>query len=479
MTWFERLSSLDATFLHLENRAAHMHVGAMAIFEGPPPSYVDLLALIESRLPAVPRYRQRLAFVPLGQGRPVWVDDGEFDLGYHVRHTALPAPGGEEQLKRLAGRLLSQQLDRDKPLWEMWFVEGLGDGRFAIISKTHHCMVDGISGVDIAAVLMDAEPNPAPPALPKTAWKPRPAPNGPELLAQSVLDQLGRSPWHFVRDAIEPGSDARRAVEELAGGIAPLVGLAQMGNAPTSSLNQEIGPHRRFETVGFDLAAIKKVRAGLGGTVNDVILAVVTGALRTLLLSRGERLTTDLRVMVPVSVRSPEARGALGNQVAAVFCPLPVAEADPAARLARVGREMRGLKESKQAVGALALTRLGEFTPPTILAQAARLQTRTRFFNLVVTNVPGPQFPLYLLGKKLSACYPVVPLAAMQTIGIALLSYDGAIGVGLVGDADRARDLHVLAAAMPEALAELVAASASAKPPDASASAAGGAPVRA
>jgi WS/DGAT/MGAT family acyltransferase len=461
MTWFERLSSLDASFLHFENRVAHMHVGAVAIYEGPPPAYTDLLALVESRLPAVPRYRHRLAFVPLGQGLPVWVDDAEFDLGYHVRHTALPAPGGEEQLKKLAGRLLSQQLDRDKPMWEMWFVEGLGDGRFAIISKTHHCMIDGISGVDIAAVLMDAEPRATPPPPPKQAWKARPAPNGAELLAETVRDQLGRNTWQFLRGAIEPGSELRRVAMELAGGIAPLVGLAQMGNAPTSSLNQAIGPHRRFETIGFDLAEIKKVRAGLGGTVNDVILAVVTGALRTLLLSRGERLGPDLRVMVPVSVRSAEARGALGNQVAAVFCPLPVAEPDPAARLARVGREMRGLKESKQAVGALALTRLGEFTPPTILAQAARLQTRTRFFNIVVTNVPGPQFPLYLLGHQLLAAYPVVPLAAMQTIGIALLSYNGSIGVGLVGDADRARDLHVLAAAMPAALAELVAAAAS------------------
>lgn len=472
MTWFEPLSSLDATFLHLENRAAHMHVGAMAIFEGPAPSYTDVLALIESRLELVPRYRQRLAFVPLGQGRPVWVDDGEFDLGYHVRHTALPAPGGEEQLKRLAGRLLSQQLDRDKPLWELWVVEGLGDGRFAVISKTHHCMVDGISGVDIAAVLMDGEPRSEAPPPPKSAWKPRPVPNGAELLAHAVRAQLVRNPWQFMREAIEPGSDARRAMQEVAGGIAPLVGLAQMGNAPSSSLNQLIGPHRRFETVGFQLSEIKKVRAGLGGTVNDVILAVVTGALRKLLLSRGERLGLDLRVMVPVSVRSAEARGALGNQIAAVFCPLPVGEADPAARLARVGREMRGLKESKQAVGAMALTRLGEFTPWTVLAQAARLQSRTRFFNLVVTNVPGPQFPLYLLGRKLAACYPVVPLAAMQTIGIALLSYDGAIGVGLVGDADRARDLPVLAAAMPEALAELVAAAAApraATPADASA----------
>ncbi|MFO0592853.1 MAG: wax ester/triacylglycerol synthase family O-acyltransferase, partial [Polyangiaceae bacterium] len=437
------------------NRAAHMHVGAMVVFEGPPPAYKDLLALIASRIDAVPRYRQRLMFVPLAQGRPVWVDDAHFDLEYHVRHTALPAPGGEAELKRLTGRLLSQQLDRDKPLWELWFVEGLGDGQFAIISKTHHCMVDGISGVDIATVLMDADRDAKPPGAPKP-WSPRPGPSQADLLFEAAKSQLTRNPFKFVKEALEPESEARRAATELLGGILPLMGLAQMGNAPPSSLNQLIGPHRRFETVTFDLARIKRVRAVLGGTVNDIILAVVAGALRTLLRSRGEHLGPDLRVMVPVSVRAPAARGSLGNQVTAVFCPLPVAEADPVRRLLRVSAEMKGLKESGQAVGALALTRIGEFTPPTLVAQAARLQSVTRFFNIVVTNVPGPQFPLYLLGRRLQGCYPVVPLAAQQTVGIALLSYDGIVGVGLVGDSDRARDLPILAEAMEGALSELL-----------------------
>lgn len=454
MIWFERMGSLDATFLHLEDRVAHMHVGAIAVFEGPPPEYRDLVALILSRIEAVPRYRQRLAFVPLGQGRPVWVDDADFDPEYHVRHTALPAPGGEAELKRLAGRLLSQQLDRDKPLWELWFVEGLGDGKFAVLSKTHHCMVDGISGVDIATVLMDAFPDSPPPKAPKP-WKARPAPSQADLLLDAAREQLGKNPFKFIRDAMEPDSEARKMATELIGGLAPLVGLAQMGNAPPSSLNQPIGPHRKLETIGVDLTQVKRVRAALGGTVNDVILAVVAGGLRTLLRARGDHLGPDLRVMVPVSIRSAEARGALGNQVTAVFCPLPISEPDPVRRLLRVSREMKGLKESKQAVGALALTRLGEFTPPTILAQAARLQTLTRFFNIVVTNVPGPQFPLYLLGRKLIGCYPVVPLAAQQTIGIALLSYNGFIGVGIVGDSDRAKDLPILADAMTGALQEL------------------------
>jgi len=456
--WSERLGALDASFLHFEDRTAHMHVGGVAVFDGPAPSYPELLALVASRLDRVPRYRQRLEMVPLGQGVPVWVDDGHFDIEYHLRHTALPSPGGELQLKRLAERVLSQRLDRDKPLWELWFAEGLDRGRFAIVSKTHHCMIDGISGVDIATVLMDFEPHPEPPPVPPT-WQPRPAPSATQLLLDSVTSQL-KNPWRIAREAVEPSSDVRRLLREVAGGLRPLLGLAQMGQAPASSLNQPIGPHRRFEMVRLDLAEVKRVRAALGGTVNDVILAVVAGALRVLLLSRGETPAPDLRVLVPVSVRSNEDRGRLGNQVTAIFCPLPVVEPDPVARLARVRQEMQGLKERRQAVGALALSRLGEFAPPTLAAQAARLSSRTRWANLVVTNVPGPQIPMYLLGRQLQSCFPVVPLAARQTIGIALLSYNGEIGVGLLADADRARDLPVLASALSDALAELVKAAA-------------------
>jgi WS/DGAT/MGAT family acyltransferase len=437
--WSERLTALDAGFLDLErDRNAHMHVGMVAIYDGPAPGYRDLVALIDSRLHLVPRYRQRLAFVPFQQGRPVWVDEAQLDLEHHVRHTALPAPGGETELKRLAARLFAQRLDRDKPLWELWFVEGLDEGRFALIAKTHHCMIDGISGVDIATVLMDAEPRrdiPRP-----TPWTARPAPGAAELLVEGLAYQVTH-PVSVVRSALRENNEARQLFREVAGGLPRLLGMARMGQAPPSSLNQPIGPHRRFEMVRLDLAAVKKVRAGLGGTINDVILAVVTGALRELLLARGETPSADLRVMIPVSVRAPSQRGTLGNQVTAIFCPLPVGEADPAARLARVSRETRDLKESKQAVGAMALTRLGDFMPATIAAQAARLQAMTRFFNLVVTNVPGPQQALSLLGRELRVAYPCVPLASGSTIGIALLSYNGAIGVGLLGDADRARDL--------------------------------------
>ena len=452
-TWYERLSTLDSLFLELEDRTAHMHVGAVAIFEGPPPPFRDLLRLIEARLESVPRYRQRIMSVPGRVGRPVWVDETQFDLEYHLRHTALPAPGGIEELKKLAGRLLSQALDRDKPLWEMWLVEGLGDGKFAIVSKTHHAMLDGVSGVDLATVLMDTEPNATPPDAP-VPFAPRKAPPVSELLVESLRDQLSH-PLKMAREALEPNSEAVKVLGQLFSGLKPLLGVVSMGMAPPSPLNVPIGPHRRFEMLELSLAEVKEVRAALGGTVNDVILATVSGALRTWLTARGEPPLQDLRVLVPVSMRAETARGTFGNQVSAVFCPLPVTEANPVERLRKVREAMKGVKENGQAVGAHALSRLGDFAPPTLLAQASRLQAVTRMFNLVVTNVPGPQFPLYLLGKRMLRCYPQVPLAAQQAVGIALLSYDGRIGVGLIGDADAARDLAELSAAMRGALEEL------------------------
>jgi WS/DGAT/MGAT family acyltransferase len=455
MSWSERLSYLDATFLYIEDRTAHMHVGAIAVFEGPAPAYQAFVDLIASRLHRVPRYRQRLAFVPFEAGRPVWVDDADFDIGYHVRHAALPAPGGQDELEKLSGWLFSQRLDRDKPLWELWLIEGLGDGRFALLSKTHHCMIDGISGMDIASVLLDAEPSAAPPPRPRP-WTPRPAPTRAELLAEAFTDQL-RNPVELLRQALEPATEGRKFVTEVAAGLGPMLGLARMGMAPPSPINKTIGPHRRFQMTSLDLGDVKRVRAGLGGTVNDVVLAVMAGALRSLLLQRGEQNPPELRVLVPVSVRSQEARGTLGNQVTAVFCPLPVDQPDPRERLARVSSAMRGIKESKQAIGALALTHLGEFAPPTLVAQAARLEVAYHFMNLVITNVPGPQAPLYLLGRRMLACHPSVPLAKNHTLAIAVLSYNGKMDVGLVGDQDRFRDLHSLTEAIPAALAELCA----------------------
>src|SRR5438128_11436248 len=283
-TWFERLSTLDSLFLELEDRTTHMHVGAVAVFEGKAPPYRDFLQLIEARLDQVPRYRQRVQFVPFKQGRPVWIDESQFDLEYHVRHTALPAPGGDEELKRLAGRLFSQALQPDKPLWELWLVEGLGNDRFAVISKTHHCMLDGVSGVDLATVLMDTEPSTEPPPTP-AEWKPRPAPGTAELLALSLKEQITH-PLQLVRDAMQSNTDARKLLRDIAGGVKPLLGIAGMGLAPASALNRPIGPHRRFETLELPLPEIRKVRRALQGTVNDVILAVVAGALRRWLQAR-------------------------------------------------------------------------------------------------------------------------------------------------------------------------------------------------
>ena len=455
-TWYERLSTLDSLFLELEDRSAHMHVGAVALFEGPPPPYRDLLALIEARLAHVPRYRQRVLFVPLKQGRPVWIDESQFDLEYHVRRTALPAPGSDAELKKLVGRLLSQALDREKPLWEMWLVEGLDNGRFAIVSKTHHCMLDGISGVDLATVLMDTEPvsTPPPPAAP---WTPRKAPRMSDLLVDSVKQQISH-PLRMLREALEPNSEAVKLFGGLFSSLKPLADVVSMGQAPPSPLNVPIGPHRRFEMVELPLAPIKEVRARTRATVNDVILAVVAGALRTWLAARGQAPGADLRVLVPVSMRTQKERGTWGNQVSAVFCELPVTEPSAVERLRKVHDAMMVVKKSGSAVGAHTLSRLGDFAPPQLLAQAARLQAVTRMFNLVVTNVPGPQFPLYLLGKRMLRCYPQVPLAAQQAVGIALLSYDGCIGVGLVGDADAARDLPALGEGMRAALDELHAA---------------------
>ena len=452
-TWFERLSMLDSLFLDLEERTAHMHVGGVAIFEGPPPPYRDFLNLVEARLEQVPRYRQRVMFVPLKQGRPVWVDETQFDLEYHLRHTALPAPGGEAELKKLAGRLFSQALDRDKPLWEMWLVEGLGDGRFAIISKTHHAMIDGVSGVDLATILMDSEPASSPPPAP-SSWTPRKSPPVSQLLVKSVKEQITH-PLRMVREALEPNSEAVKLFGQLFSGLKPLLEVVSMGRAPESPLNVPIGPHRRFEMVQFSLSEVKEVRGALGGRVNDVIRATVAGGLRTWLTDRGAPPSADLRALVPVSVRTEDQRGTFGNQVSAVFCPLPVTESNPVQRLRKVREAMKGLKENGHAIGAHSLSRLGDFAPPTLVAQAARLQAVTRMFNLVVTNVPGPQFPLFLLGKRMQWCFPLVPLAAQQSVGIALLSYDGRIGVGLIGDADAARDLGAFAGALRGALDEL------------------------
>jgi diacylglycerol O-acyltransferase / wax synthase len=453
----DRLTGLDSSFLHLEDATSHMHVASVMVFEGPPPPYDELLAAFERRLPLVPRYRQRLAFVPLGQGRPKWVDDPHLNLRYHVRSTALPSPGSEHQLKDLAGRVFSQQLDRDKPLWEVWLVEGLADDRFAVLSKTHHALVDGISGVDIVSVLFDTSPEPAAPPDPGDRWLPRPLPSAAQLLGEALVERA-TVPGEISRTVRAIVRGPRRILEGARDAAVGLGAMAWAGlnPAPASPYNKPIGPHRRFTWVRADLNDVKAIKDALGGTVNDVVLATVAGGLGKHLRRRGQNTDgLELKAMVPVSVRQEVERGALGNRVAAMMAPLPVWCQEPVARLDIVSEQLKDLKSGSQAVGAQVLTDLSGFAPPTIMGQASRLMSRQRFFNLVVTNVPGPPFPLYLLGRRMLDPFPMVPLASGQGVGVALLSYNGRINFGLVGDFDLLWDLDDLALDMEDALAEL------------------------
>jgi len=404
----DRLSSIDASFLTNETSSSHMHVGATLIFEGPPPRYEDFLDHVRSRLDLVPRFRQKLAFPPFEAGRPLWIDDPTFNLSYHVRHTALPSPGSEDQLRRLTGRVFSQALDRSKPLWELWLVQGLERNRFALLSKTHHALVDGVAGVDISTVLFDVKPVPEPVPEEKE-WVPNPEPSTVQLVAKGATE-IAAAPVKLagrLASVIQhPEPAARRAAESLE--ALSEVAWNFANPAPDVPLNVEIGTHRRFMWARSELATFKRIKDALGGTVNDVVLAVVTGALRKWLDRRGIRTEgLELRALVPVSIRSEDDQGHLGNRIAAMRGPLPVYVEDPVRRLEVVRAAMGELKQSKQALGAEVISRFNDFAPPTLLAQASRINFSTRLFNLIVTNVPGPQIPLYVLGRELEEVFPV------------------------------------------------------------------------
>ncbi len=458
----DRLTGLDSAFLHLEDHgSAHMHVASVMVFEGKAPPYEEFVEHILSRLHLVPRYRQRLAFVPFGQGRPVWTDDPHFNPRYHIRHTGLPRPEDEAELKQLAGRLFSQRLDRSKPLWEMWLVQHMAGERFALIAKTHHALVDGISGVDITTVLFDLEPEPAGAPRPPAPWVPRPLPGAAKLLADALVER-STVPAEMVRGARAVLRTPRRALAHAKDAVVGVGATTLAGinaPAPPSPFNVDITAHRRYTWVDANLAQFKAIKDRLGGTLNDVVLAAVSLALGHHMRAQGyDTEGLVLKAMVPVSIRADIERGALGNKVAAMWAPLPVGIVDPAECLAEVRLEMDDLKNSGQAVGAEALTNLAGFAPPTILSQAARLQARQRFFNVVVTNVPGPQFPLYLLGHRLQALYPVVPLARRQALGIAVMSYDGQLGFGLLADYDALPELETVARELERAIAGLASA---------------------
>ena len=454
-THYERLSALDASFLGLEDTACHMHIGSVAVLEPGPLATDDggvdidrIRALMEAGIHRMPRYRQRIARVPLFD-HPVWVDDARFNLAYHVRHTCLPRPGDDRQLKRLAGRLMSQQLDRGKPLWEMWVVEGLEGGRFAIISKLHHCLIDGVGSVELMGSVMRPTPEPDPRlGQPPPRWSPRPAPGGVQLLA-GELSHRTAAPLMLLRttgQAVRAPRETFGRTAEAVTALAETLGAGASTSSPTP-FNVEIGPHRRFDWTTMDLAAIKAIRTQLGGTVNDVVLAVLSGALHYFLRRRGVAVETlDFRAMLPVNVRTEGDQ--LGNRVAMIVTRLPLDERDPRRRLERVIAETRVAKQSHQALGMQTLEELSDRTFTTLLTQFVRLSARTRPYNLVVTNVPGPQFPVYVEGARMVACHPLVPLFQNQALGVALFSYDGRVEWGFNADWDALPDLHELVEAV-------------------------------
>ncbi len=454
----QRLSPQDAAFLHLEDAVSHMNIGAVAILEGPAPGYEALVRMIRAHLRSVPRYRQRVHFVPIALGRPVWVDDPHFNLGYHLRHTALPRPGGDRELRDLVGRVMSQQLDRDKPLWEMWIVEGLGEGRWAVITKVHHCMVDGVSGMELLSVILDTERDPE--LLPSDDWRPERQPAGVELAIEALV-RRAVSPYEQLRAVrFAAGSPARVAGTAIASarGLRAIAGV--VAPPPPSSLNGAIGPHRRWAWARSQLADVRRVRGAFGGTVNDVVLTVVAGGFRALLAARGESTQRDVRTLVPVSVRSSEERGEYNNRVSAIFANLPVGIEDPVQRLAAMRAQMEHLKSSGEAVAGDVLVGLSGFAPAMLLALGLRAATRMpqHSVNTVTTNVPGPQRPLYAAGRRMLECFPYVPIAGHVRIGVAIFSYDGGLTFGVTGDYDEAADIDVLCEGIEQSMRELLAA---------------------
>ncbi len=464
----DRMSPTDAGFYYAESENTPLHVGSVAVFEGPAPSYGDVVRLLMGKLPLVPRYRQRVRRVPLDLGRPLWVDDPHFQILYHVRHTAVPSPGGEEQLRNLAGRVLGQRLDLAKPLWELWLVEGLEDGRWALISKVHHCMVDGIAGTDLMQLMFDLTPD-ATHGEPQD-WTPQRNPSSLEVVAGAVQDavthplrELTRlSGSEGVRGA---GRSAVRAGRTLATGVPSMA--RQLATPTARSLNGPIGPHRRWAWTDADFDELKGIRTALGGTVNDVVLAAITRGFRDLLERRGSlRQGLVVRSMVPISVRQADQRGQLDNQISAVFVDLPVGEPDPVARLASVRRQMDEHKKVLQAVDARSIIAMGDFVAPTLLSMGVRaaLNAGQMWCQAVTTNVPGPRVPLYVLGRRMCSAHAYVPIAGGTRVSIGIFSYLSTMTFGINADFDAFPDVDVLSGGIRRGIDELVAAARQATP---------------
>ena len=457
----DRLSPLDVSFLYMETPTTPFHVGGVATFDPPAEGfdYERLVDLITERIALVPRYRQKVRFIPGRLANPVWVDDEDFDVTYHVRRSALPKPGTDGQLRELVGRLMGRRLDRNRPLWEIYLVEGLEGGRVGIVTKTHHAMVDGVAAVDIGTVILDVTPEPR--EVPADDWRPHRAPGAASLVVGALADYVLR-PTQALDTARSAVFDARATagkVSEVASGVlASAVSVARP--APDSPLNVRIGEQRRFGMAATDLDDYKRVRKAHGGTVNDVVLATVAGALRAWLLTRGEAVSPSsvVRAMVPVSVRSGAPGGATGNRISSLFVDLPVGEGSPVVRLQRVSYAMRGHKESGESVGAQALVQMSGFAPPTIHSLGARVASSItrRLFNVVVTNVPGPQFALYLMGREMLDVFPVAFLPKDHALAVAIMSYNGGVFYGLNADRDALPDVDVIGSLIEESLAELL-----------------------
>jgi WS/DGAT/MGAT family acyltransferase len=451
-----RMSAQDAMFLYIEDSRNPMHVGSVAIFERPPPRYGDLIRMVVRKLHLVPRYRQRVRFVPLDLGRPVWTDDPHFQVLYHVRHTAVPPPGGDDELRNLAGRLLAQPLDRHKPLWEIWMVEGLEGGRWAIVSKTHHCMVDGVAGTDLLNVIFDLSRRPR--AAREVPWAPHREPGDLRLLADAWADGVSEPlRWLATLPGLlrAPLRQPRRALDLAA----DLAGEWLLPRATPGSINGPVGPHRRWAWVRGSLADVKEIRRALGGTVNDVVLAAVTRGWRELLVSRGEPVDGRVvRTLVPVSVRAESERGLLNNRVSGLFPDLPVGVADPVALLAAISRQMNGLKDSGLAEVGDAVIGLADLVPAMSLALGGRIGVNTpqRLVQTVTTNVPGPRVPLYVAGRRLLDYFPYVPIGGWLRLNVAIISYTGALNIGVTGDYDSVPDMEVFCRGVERGMAELL-----------------------
>ena len=457
----DRLSALDAAFLRLETRAEHMHTCGLFVFhavKGVEFDFQRFLDVVRSRLHLVPRFRQKLAFTPFNLSTPIWIDDDEFDLGFHVRHAALPRPGRMDQLMDYVGRLVSRQLDRDRPLWEIYVIEGLEEGRTAYLGKTHHAMIDGVTGIDIATLLLDYDrdasaviPDPPP-------WHAAPRPSDASLAWSAVRDQLlaPRSVVDNLQRLVETPRVALGRALRLGQSLASMAS-ATVAPGPASALNQQNGVFRRVAIQRLALDDVKRVKDTYDTTVNDVVLAIVGDAVGRFLRSRGEQTRgLELRVMVPVSVRADEDDTIFGNRVSSVFVRLPVDEMDPTERLAGIHEAMKDVKDRQHAVGADFLVDLSAYAPPTIHALAARVTARTRLYNFVVTNVPGPQVPLYSMGMRLLGAFPILPLAQNHSFAVGVTSIDGWLNFGFTGDWDALPDLENITVELADSLRELV-----------------------